>query len=172
MSKITVLVHPTGKVWATYEVNGNTELVFGKTSFVEQYHPAGYTESKLGEKLKKGYVALLDQVNISKQSLFSLNTIAQTCQRIAIHRQEDLGPNKDVFANLTPQDRWQFLQALQTQFSTLPGQIERLKMKMNAAQPDGMTPSPTAVPKPITAPKPTASTAPAALTAPAGPWSW
>ena len=91
MSKLTVLVHPTGKVWATHEVGGKTELCFGKTTFVEQEHPAGYTQAKLSEKLKKGYVALLDQVNISKQSLFSLNTIAQTCQRIAIYRQEDLG---------------------------------------------------------------------------------
>lgn len=160
MSKLTVLLHPTGKFWATHEVGGKTELCFGKTTFVEQEHPAGYTQAKLSEKLKKGYVALLDGVNIHEPTLFSLRRMANTCQRMAIHGEEDLGPNKEVFIRLTKQDRWQFLRALEIHFSALRGQIERLEMLMNAAQPDGRIPSPTA------APKPTASTAPA------GPWSW
>ena len=166
MSKLTVLVHPTGKVWATHEVNGKTELCFGKTAFVEQGHPGGYTLVKIGEKLKKGYVALLDQVNIRESPAFYLTSMAQTCQRIAIYQLEDLEPNKEVFANLTNQDRWQFLRALDTHFSTPPELIERLKVRMSAAQPGGIIPSPTAVPTP------TASMASVALTVPAGPWSW
>lgn len=160
MSKITVLVHPAGKFWATHEVNGATDLVFGKTTFVAQGHPGGYTEGKLNEKLKKGYVALLNQANIHEQSLFSLETLARTCQRMALSKEDDLGANKDVFFNLSSPDRWKFLRALETHFSWRPGQIERLKAQMEAKQPDGRTPTPTA------------STAPAAWTAPAGPWSW
>jgi hypothetical protein len=162
--RTTILIHPQGKFWAVNDDGSSTTLVFGARSSQTQDHEAGYANKKIGEKMKNGYIVLLDNavrverpVNL-KEAAYSMLLL---CQGGIIFGQKVQETNQlAVLLSCISLDKFDKMrQTMEMHFQPNPDQMDRISAFVHGEGGIKILSS---------GPIPTAINA----VVPSGPWSW
>lgn len=147
MFKLTIMVHPGGKFWSTLEGPQGCQLVFGKTGTATQHHPTGYTAGKKDEKIRKGYIMLIDNqtLNSGLGSNLDVHSLSHNLRDVAISKSEQsanlIAPV--LSALLSVQAIQSCIAALKSHFNVAPGVLNAVLNNLPAPQP-----APAPVPEP------------------------